>query len=84
MTISEFRDYGIRVARYRRKLDDSGLSGDDVNRRLREARLGHSMPSSDWEANKGKVIRCIYADQTISRKPSADDVFMNTPVAWAS
>jgi hypothetical protein len=45
--------------------------------------MGIKAPSSDWEANKGKVIRCIYPGQTFSRKPSAADVFMNAPVAWA-
>jgi hypothetical protein len=71
------------VKLYDRSLDDSGLSGDDVNRRLREARLGHSVPTSDWEANKGKVIRCIFAGQSITRKPDSNDVFYHGPGSWA-
>jgi hypothetical protein len=40
----------------------AGISGDDVNRRLREARLGHVAPSGDWATCK-RIIRCIFPDQ---------------------
>jgi hypothetical protein len=42
--------------------DAAGISGDDVNRRLREARLGHAAPSDDWATCK-RIIRCIWPDQ---------------------
>jgi hypothetical protein len=43
-------------------VETDGISGDDVNRRLREARLGFKAPSEDWE-QCGTVIHCIYPDQ---------------------
>jgi hypothetical protein len=42
--------------------DTAGISGDDVNRRLREARLGHAAPSDDW-VNCKRIARCLWPDQ---------------------
>jgi hypothetical protein len=44
------------------KAEAAGISGDDCNRRLREARLGHAAPSDDWATCK-RIIRCIWPDQ---------------------
>jgi hypothetical protein len=43
-------------------VESDGISGDDVNRRLRESRLGYKAPSKDWE-QAGVVVHCIYKDQ---------------------
>jgi hypothetical protein len=43
----------------------AGISGDDVNRRLREARLGHAAPSDDW-VNCKRIARCLWPDQHAS------------------
>jgi hypothetical protein len=43
-------------------VESDGISGDDVNRRLREKRLGFKAPSEDWN-QAGVVIHCIYPDQ---------------------
>ena len=45
--------------------DESGISGDDLNRRHRENRLGFGPPSADW-ADSDKEIRCIYPRQTVT------------------
>ena len=45
-----------------------GISGDDVNRRLRESRLGWSEPSPDW-ANCKKITRCIWGGQRVNTLP---------------
>lgn len=50
---------------YNLTLDD-GISGDDVNRHLREKNLGFKAPSADW-ANCKDEIRCIYPGQTVTR-----------------
>lgn len=42
--------------------DAAGISGDDVNRRLREARQGLSAPTADWATCK-RIIRCLWPDQ---------------------
>ena len=47
------------------KAEGAGISGDDVNRRLREARLGHAAPSNDW-VNCKRIIRCIWPGQIAS------------------
>jgi len=47
---------------------DDGISGDDVNRHLREKNLGYLPPSADW-LDSGREIRCIYEGQTITTKP---------------
>jgi hypothetical protein len=44
------------------KAEAAGVSGDDVNRRLREARLGHAAPSDDW-ANCKRIARCLWPGQ---------------------
>jgi hypothetical protein len=44
----------------------SGLSGDDVNRRLREKRLGFGEPSPDW-AECSREIRCIYGGEHVTK-----------------
>jgi hypothetical protein len=46
--------------------DEAGISGDDLNRRHRENRLGFAEPSADW-AESDKEIRCIYPGQVITR-----------------
>jgi len=46
--------------------DEIGISGDDLNRRLRERRLGYGPPSSDW-ADSDKEIRCIHPNQVVTR-----------------
>jgi hypothetical protein len=47
-------------------VDDDGISGDDVNRRLRERRLGFKAPSDDWHL-AGAPIHCIYKGQIPTR-----------------
>jgi hypothetical protein len=42
-----------------------GLSGDDVNRRMRERNLGFAEPSADW-GTCGNEIRCIWPDQHVN------------------
>lgn len=49
-------------AYFNAKADRAGVSGDDVNRRLRERRLGFAEPSSDWD-QAGTVVHCIYPGQ---------------------
>lgn len=49
-------------AYFNAKADRAGISGDDVNRRLRERRLGFAEPSSDWD-QAGVVVHCIYPGQ---------------------
>ena len=44
------------------KAVSAGVSGDDVNRRLRESRLGHEEPSPDWVDCK-RIARCLWSDQ---------------------
>ena len=44
------------------KAEASSISGDDVNRRYREARLGHAAPSSDWAECK-RICRCLWPGQ---------------------
>jgi hypothetical protein len=44
------------------KAEAAGISGDDVNRRRREARLGHAAPSDDWVQCK-RIVRCLWPDQ---------------------
>ncbi|MBW2646913.1 MAG: hypothetical protein JRE23_12220 [Deltaproteobacteria bacterium] len=44
------------------KAEAAGISGDDVNRRLREARRGHAAPSTDW-VNCKRIARCLWPDQ---------------------
>jgi hypothetical protein len=39
-----------------------GISGDDVNRRYREARLGFAAPSEDWNQSH-LIVRAIYPGQ---------------------
>ena len=46
-----------------------GISGDDVNRRRREASLGFAAPSKDWAYCK-KEIRCLWDGQTITKMKS--------------
>jgi len=46
--------------------DESGISGDDLNRRYREKNLGFLEPSPDW-IDSEQEIRCIYPGQTITR-----------------
>ena len=41
-----------------------GISGDDVNRHLRESRLGFSEPSADWN-RCNEETRCIFEGQEI-------------------
>jgi len=53
---------------------EPGISGDDLNRRHREQRLGYAAPSKDW-ALAGEEIHCIYPNQVITR-PTLD----NAPV----
>ena len=48
------------------KAEAEGISGDDVNRRLREARYGHVAPSEDWKTCK-RIVRCIWPDQVATR-----------------
>ena len=50
--------------------DVDGISGDDLNRRHREQRLGFSAPSGDW-VQASKEIRCIYPGQVV-RKEALD------------
>ena len=45
---------------------EAGISGDDLNRRHRERRLGYAAPSADWARAKNE-IRCIHPGQTITR-----------------
>lgn len=45
---------------------EKGISGDDLNRRHRESRLGYAAPSADW-ADCNKEIRCIYPYGIITR-----------------
>jgi hypothetical protein len=41
----------------------AGISGDDVNRRRREAKLGFvNPPSADWAGCK-RIARCLWPDQ---------------------
>jgi hypothetical protein len=47
------------------KAEAAGISGDDVNRRRREARLGHAAPSDDW-VNCKRIIRCLWPEQESS------------------
>jgi hypothetical protein len=42
--------------------DTGDISGDDVNRRLRESRLGHAAPSADW-ADCKKIVYCLWPGQ---------------------
>lgn len=49
--------------------DEPGISGDDLNRRHRESRLGFTEPSADW-ANAGREIRCLWDGQTITKLKS--------------
>jgi hypothetical protein len=46
--------------------DEAGISGDDLNRRHRESRLGFAEPDASW-FETDKEIRCIYPGQTITR-----------------
>ena len=62
--------------------DGQGISGDDVNRRLREARLGHAEPSQDWIDDCKRVIRCIYPGQTITAL-HLHDHYYHAPGNWA-
>ena len=48
------------------------VSGDDVNRHLRESRLGFCEPSPDW-ADSHRVIRCIWPNQTVYVRPINTD-----------
>jgi len=43
---------------------DDGISGDDVNRHLREKNLGYLPPSKDW-LSAGREIRCLWPGQII-------------------
>ena len=54
---------------------ENGISGDDVNRRLREKRLGFQAPSDDWFL-AGAPIHCIYKGQ-IPTKTLHDVVLFN-------
>ena len=45
---------------------EKGISGDDLNRRHRENRLGYAPAHESW-ADAGLEIRCIYPGQTITR-----------------
>ena len=47
---------------FKAKADSNGVSGDDVNRRYREARLGFAAPSEDWD-QAGVIVHCIYPGQ---------------------
>jgi len=64
---------------------DDGLSGDDINRRRREAALGNPPPSKDWE-DCNKEIRCIYPGQVVTRPAisTAGIFFYYEPAVFAS
>jgi hypothetical protein len=53
------------------KAEAAGISGDDVNRRLRESRLGHAAPSDDWVQCK-RIARCLWPDQAATVLHLAD------------
>jgi hypothetical protein len=59
------------------KADAAGISGDDVNRRLREARLGHVTPSNDWVHCK-RIARCLWPDQ-VTRTMHLDGYYHFAP-----
>jgi hypothetical protein len=46
--------------------DENFISGDDLNRRHRENRLGYAAPDPSW-AESDKEIRCIHPNQVITR-----------------
>jgi len=58
---------------FKENVDDDGISGDDVNRRLREKRLGFKAPSDDWNM-AGATIHCIFKGQIPTR--DLDDVVL--------
>ena len=61
---------------------EKGISGDDLNRRHREQRLGFKAPDSTW-AEAGKEIRCIYPDQTIIRLAlDHAEIYVHCRPAW--
>lgn len=63
---------------------DDGISGDDVNRHLRERRLGFAEPSKDW-ANCNQEIRCIWPEQIIKdgHTLTGDLHVHSRPAYWA-
>lgn len=70
-------------AYYNRTLaDEKGISGDDLNRRHREKRLGFAPPSDDW-ADCNKEIRCVHPNQVITR-PALDnrDIYVHSRPAY--
>ena len=60
---------------FKKTATDNSISGDDVNRRRREARLGHAAPSKDWEQCH-VVIHCIYKGQ-VPTKTLLDVILWN-------
>ena len=56
-------------------VEADGISGDDVNRHLREKRLGFKAPSDDWFL-AGAPIHCIYKGQ-VPTKTLHDVVLFN-------
>ena len=46
--------------------DEDGISGDDLNRRHRESRLGFGPADPSW-ADSDKEIRCIHPNQVVTR-----------------
>ena len=61
-----------------------GISGDDVNRHLREKNLGFAPPSADW-AESDKEIRCIWPGQVITRpslNPRRGEYIHRYPAFW--
>jgi len=62
--------------------DVDGISGDDLNRRHRENRLGFKAPSADW-ANSGNEIRCIYERQIMHRAALDNaDIYVHATEAY--
>ena len=65
------------AAYFNAKADGAGISGDDVNRRLREKRLGFKAPSDDW-AQAHLIVRAIYPGQWLG----IDTKTMTECIVW--
>ena len=61
---------------------EAGISGDDLNRRHRESRLGFAEPSADWK-QAGHEIRCIFDNQIIHRAAlDMNDIYVHSNEAY--
>jgi hypothetical protein len=57
---------------------EGSISGDDVNRRFREASKGFKAPSADW-VNCKRICRCLWAGQVITEHIHLDGYYHHAP-----